>query len=114
MNKVPTSTWNPWNPVLKKKTVPNTESAIVKLASAYSNPCNPVKRIASTTVNTVPKMAACLFLLKIAWWAYVTAAPLETSNNVFIKGTVIGSKPWTETGGQELPNSIVGAKLEWK
>jgi len=42
-NKVPTITWSPWNPVATKNTDPNTESAILKVASAYSIPCRNVK-----------------------------------------------------------------------
>ena len=44
--QVPIKTWNPWNPVARKKHEPYKLSEIVKPASAYSKPWNPVKRIA--------------------------------------------------------------------
>jgi len=41
-------------------------------------------------------------------------APLDNRITVFNRGIAKGSKGVIPRGGQELPNSIVGAKLEWK
>jgi len=41
-------------------------------------------------------------------------APLDNKIIVFNKGIAKGSKGVIPIGGHELPNSIVGAKLEWK
>nr|KAF7387536.1 hypothetical protein H0235_018466 [Vespula pensylvanica] len=42
-NNVPIKTWIPWNPVVIKKTDPNTESAIVKSEYRRGNPDKPKK-----------------------------------------------------------------------
>jgi len=44
----------------------------------------------------------------------VIKAPLDNNIIVFNKGIANGSKGVIPIGGQELPSSIVGAKLEWK
>ena len=44
---VPIKTWNPLNPVAKKKVEPYIESLIVKLALTYSNAWKHVKIIAN-------------------------------------------------------------------
>jgi hypothetical protein len=41
-------------------------------------------------------------------------APLLNSKIVFNKGIANGSRGVIPKGGQELPISIVGARLEWK
>ena len=40
---LPTKTWKPWNPVVTKKILPNTESAKLYLSSKYSKVCTPRK-----------------------------------------------------------------------
>lgn len=114
MKIVPMITWNPWNPVEKKKHDPYTPSAIVKFASMYSNPCSPVNTIASTIVSPVPTIAARRLPSISAWCAYVTVAPLESSRIVLSRGIVIGFSAVIPAGGHCDPSSTVGASEEWK
>lgn len=74
MKIVPIITWNPWNPVEKKKHDPYTPSAIVKSASMYSSPCSAVNIKANTIVSATPPIAARRFPSISAWCAYVTVA----------------------------------------
>lgn len=69
---------NPWSPVLAKKTVPKTLSAIEKGDSKYSYPWNPVKITANIIV--IKKLTIALFLLPAikAWWPYVINAKSPT------------------------------------
>lgn len=67
MNIVPTITCNPCRPVAAKKTVPNTESAIVNPACKYSTYCRAVNSTANTIVNTVPFIAPFLSPSIRAW-----------------------------------------------
>lgn len=71
----------------------------MKSASAYSNPWNLVNNTARTIVNAVPMIVAFRFPSIKAWCAYVTVAPLESSNTVLSNGTVIGLRAVTPTGG---------------
>jgi hypothetical protein len=96
---VPIKTWNPWNPVEKKKHDPYTPSAIVKSASMYSNPCRAVNISAKIIVRATPPIAARRFPSISAWCAYVTVAPLDSSRIVLSRGTVIGLSAVTPTGG---------------
>nr|YP_009531548.1 hypothetical protein [Hannaella oryzae]AXY96248.1 hypothetical protein [Hannaella oryzae] len=114
MKRVPMITWNPWNPVEKKKHDPYTPSAIVKSASTYSSPCSAVNSAASRIVSAIPIIAARRLPSITAWWAYVTVAPLERSRTVLRRGTVIGLRAVTPTGGHCDPSSTVGASEEWK
>ena len=114
MKAVPMITWNPWNPVEKKKHDPYTPSAIVKSASMYSSPCSAVNITARRIVNPAPTIAARRFPSIRAWCAYVTVAPLDSSSTVLSRGTVIGLSAVTPTGGHWLPSSTVGASEEWK
>ena len=52
--KVPTKTWNPWNPVIIKKTDPNTESLIEKNLILYSKIWKIENKIAKKTVIINP------------------------------------------------------------
>lgn len=112
MKIVPIITWKPWNPVEKKKHDPYTPSAIVKLASMYSNPCSPVKTTARTIVSAVPRIAAPRLPSISAWCAYVTVAPLDRSRIVFRRGIVIGFSAVIPAGGHCDPSSTVGASDE--
>ena len=114
MKIVPIITWNPWNPVEKKKHDPYTPSAIVKSASMYSNPCRPVNITARRIVRPTPKIAARRFPSISAWCAYVTVAPLDRRRIVLSRGTVIGFRAVTPIGGHCEPSSTVGASDEWK
>jgi len=57
---VPIITWNPWNPVPKKKQEPKAPSLIVKEDTLYSTPCKAVNIIANITVAIEPYKAPCL------------------------------------------------------
>lgn len=48
------------------------------------------------------------------WWAHVTVTPDAKSTAVFNNGTLKGFKGFTPEGGQQHPNSGVGASLLWK
>lgn len=47
------------------------------------------------------------------WCAQVTVTPDANSTAVFSRGTSKGSRAVIPVGGQQPPNSGVGAKLEW-
>jgi len=58
---------------------------------------------------------ACLYcLLIIAWWDHVTVAPEDKRIVVLRRGMLNGLNGIIFVGGQICPNSILGAKLEWK
>lgn len=52
-------------------------------------------------------------LIKL-WWDHVTVIPEVIKMIVFNNGILNGSKIWMPVGGQFIPNSKVGANLEWK
>lgn len=54
-----------------------------------------------------------LFSIK-PWWAHVIVTPELNKIAVFNKGTWNGLKIKIPDGGQILPNSVDGDKLEWK
>lgn len=58
----------------KKKTEPNTLSAIVIDDWAYLKACKPVKISAKNIVSIVPKIAAFLLEANKPWWAKVIVA----------------------------------------
>jgi hypothetical protein len=70
--------------------------------------------MAKTIVNNVPIIAPFLFPLIREWCAHVIKAPEDNNKIVFNKGIAKGSKGVIPNGGHALPNSIVGAKDEWK
>lgn len=47
------------------------------------------------------------------WWAQVTVTPEARRTAVFSRGTSNGLRVVIPVGGQQPPNSGVGAKLEW-
>ena len=49
---------------------------------------------------------------KILWWAQVTDTPEDNRTTLFNKGTPTGSKVEIPIGGQDDPNSKLGASLE--
>lgn len=107
-------TWKPWNPVDKKKTLPNIPSLMQKLAVEYSNAWKPVKIIARTIVVAKPIKALNFFPAVIAWWANVIVTPELSNNNVFNNGISKALRANIPFGGQIFPTSIVGVKLEAK
>lgn len=74
MKIVPIITWNPWNPVPKKKQVPNTPSLIVNEETLYSIPWKQVKTNANITVKIVPNIAPFLSPL-IKEWTKTNVSP---------------------------------------
>lgn len=48
------------------------------------------------------------------WWAQVTVTPEANRTAVFNKGTLNGFNGEIPAGGQQQPNSGVGARLLWK
>lgn len=54
-----------------------------------------------------------LFSIKL-WWAHVTVTPDANKIAVFKRGIWKGLKAIIPTGGQVIPNSIVGERLLWK
>lgn len=107
-------TWKPWNPVAMKKVEPKIPSEIRKSAETYSKAWKPVKIIAKKTVNKRPDKASAFKPEVIAWWAYVTEAPLLNKIKVLTKGTSKALKVLIPLGGQILPISVGGVKLEAK
>jgi hypothetical protein len=47
------------------------------------------------------------------WWAHVTVTPDARRTAVLRSGTSKGSKVVMPVGGQQPPNSGVGARLAW-
>lgn len=47
------------------------------------------------------------------WWAQVTVMPDARRTAVFKRGTLKGSSVVIPVGGQQPPNSGVGARLAW-
>lgn len=47
------------------------------------------------------------------WWAQVTVTPDASKTAVFRSGTSNGFRGEIPVGGQQPPNSGVGARLEW-
>lgn len=47
------------------------------------------------------------------WWAQVTVTPEASRTAVLSRGTSKGSRVVMPVGGQQPPNSGVGARLEW-
>jgi len=89
-NIVPIITCSPWNPVPKKKQVPNAPSLIVNEDTLYSITCSKVKTTAKIIVNIVPYNPPDLFLLIKEWWPYVIVAPLDNNITVFNNGNSKG------------------------
>jgi hypothetical protein len=57
----------------------------------------------------------CVWLFSInLWWAHVTEIPEDKRIIVFNSGIWKGLKGIMFFGGQVIPISMVGAKLEWK
>jgi hypothetical protein len=54
------------------------------------------------------------FISTRLWWAHVTVTPDANSTAVFSKGTLKGLSGLIPVGGQQHPNSGVGASLLWK
>ena len=59
-------------------------------------------------------MAAFLFPFIKEWWAKVINAPEDNNSIVFNNGIAKGSSAVIPYGGQVLPISMLGYKLEWK
>lgn len=56
----------------------------------------------------------CLRLPSIRlWWAQVIETPDARRTEVLRRGTSNGLRGLIPTGGQQLPSSGVGARLEW-
>jgi hypothetical protein len=87
---------------------------MVKGASKYSPACKYVKYIPRITVRVKAWVVLGWLFSRILWWAHVTVTPLARSTAVFSKGTEKGFNGWIPLGGQEQPNSGVGANLLWK
>lgn len=47
------------------------------------------------------------------WWAHVIDTPEASRTEVFKSGTSRGLRGLIPIGGQQLPSSGVGARLEW-
>jgi len=107
-------TWNPWNPVAKKKILPNAESAIVKVLKLYSINCKKLNKEPSPTVTANLTWASIHLEFNKDIWVQVIEAPLDKRTVVFKRGTsngLIGSIP---IGGHIAPTSIFGLNDEWK
>ena len=111
---VPIITCNPWNPVPKKKHVPNTLSLMVKEETLYSMPWNIVNTTAKKIVAINPYNVPALFPWIKEWCAKVTVAPLDNNIIVFNKGNSKGFTGSIPIGGHWDPSSIVGVKALWK
>lgn len=113
-NEDPINTCAPWNPVDTKNVDPYTLSAIENDAAWYSPNCKNVKYPPSATVSTRAWIVFLLFPSISLWCAHVTVTPDARSTAVFSNGTLNGLIGVIPTGGQQHPNSIVGANLLWK
>ena len=94
---LPTRTWKPWNPVVTKKILPNTESARLYLSSKYSKVCTPRKLNPHASVR-ISHTFQCLFIPS-KWCATVTLIPEVRSSNVFSRGMPQGLQVTTPIGG---------------
>jgi len=73
-----------------------------------------VKYAPNSTVTISACVAFLLFPSISLWCAHVTVTPDARSTAVFRSGTLNALIGITPTGGQQHPNSIVGASLLWK
>jgi len=105
-------TWIPWNPVEKKKILPNTLSLILNLEILYSRYWTYKKVIAKTIVITIIEVP--LRFAEIRQCAIVTVTPLDKSTIVPNKGRPIGLAGIIPKGGQWLANAILIDKAESK
>jgi len=90
---------------------PKTESAKVKGASMYSNPCKIENKTPKVTVKYKETNLLCLLLFRIEWWHQVTDTPEEIKSKVFSRGILIGLNGIILLGGQACPNSKEGEIL---
>lgn len=105
-------TWIPWNPVSKKKIVPNLLSDIEKNELLYSSYCSNENNNPSETVNIFIKINIFFFFKIIILWATVTVTPDVNKTSVFKTGVLVESNIFTIKGGQLAPISISGTKLK--
>jgi len=84
---------------------------MVKGASKYSIACKKVKYTPRVTVITKAWIASIRCPSINLWWAHVTVTPLARRTAVFKRGMANGFKGSIPVGGQEQPNSGVGARL---
>ena len=80
----------------------------------YSPACKNVKYTPKITVATSPCKPLARSPSIKAWWAQVTVTPDASSTAVLRRGISKGFKGSIPTGGQQDPNSGLGAKLLWK
>lgn len=83
-------------------------------ACAYSMYCKKEKYTPKIHVMVNPFLAFLKLLFSKEWCAQVIEAPDEIRIIVFNKGTLIGLKLTTDTGGHVCPSSILGLKEKWK
>ena len=102
----PTKTWNPWNPVRRKKVLPYTPSTIVKEAEVYSEICTIRKTIPN--LNVIAKGILALRPCKRTLWAHVTLTPDLNKITVLRRGTPNPSITQILSCGQVPPISNVG------
>lgn len=111
---VPIITWNPWNPVPKKKHDPKAPSDKVNEETSYSIPWNKVNTSASITVNAAPNSPLLLRPCIKEWWQYVIVTPDASNIAVFSRGNSKAFIASIPTGGHWPPNSTVGDRALWK
>jgi hypothetical protein len=111
---VPIITWIPWKPVATKKIEPYTESEIQKIDSEYSKDCKNVNINPNTIVIIKLIILWFLFLWIKLWWDQVMLTPEDNRIIVLSKGIEKGFKVITPKGGQLIPISTAGERLEWK
>lgn len=111
---LPIKTCKPWNPVATKKLDPYAPSAIVKVASLYSLPWRKEKYTPRITVLAKPWIPFGRSPSISLWCAQVTVTPEASKTPVFNKGISKGFKGTIPEGGQQEPNSKLGANLLWK
>lgn len=101
----PNKTWNPWNPVAKKKILPYPLLIKVYVASIYSWNWINKKYTPNTKVNNKVTTLINQLLLKIEKWDQVINTPEDNKIIVFNKGILKGLILWIPLGGQTPPNS---------
>jgi len=103
--RVPIKTCKPWNPVTKKKILPQRESLNLNLQSIYSSNCKKEKYKPSKIVIIIPCALSSHSPTRIEWCPHVKEIPLLNKITVFNKGIENADRGVTYIGGQTPPLS---------
>src|SRR3954453_5709955 len=100
---VPTITWNPWNPVARKKVEGYTPPPLnLNGAFEYSIAWHRVNAMPSRIVIPRPRSRSLRLPSSSAWCAQVTVVPDSSRIIVLRKGRWNGSNVWMVEGGHTV------------